>query len=99
MTKSWRIDYRDGGREGDRDSVVLAAPPGLVKTKAETELDSVSITLQHEKEVAAKNKHCMALATGSWKVSTADGLHAVDVRYLNPDLFHLYNRQRAHESA
>ena len=67
MTKSWRIDYRDGGREGDRDSVVLAAPPGLVKTKAETELDSVSITLQHEKEVAAKNKHCMALATGPGK--------------------------------
>jgi hypothetical protein len=67
MTKSWRIEYRDSGGGGDRGSVTLAAPPGLVKTKAETELDSVSITLQHEKEVAAKNKHCMALATGPGK--------------------------------
>lgn len=61
MTKNWRISCKGGS------SSTLPSPPGLVKTKEETELDSVSITLQHDKEIQAKNRHCMALATGPGK--------------------------------
>ena len=59
---SWRVPFNNSA--GDR----LPTPPGMVKNaKDETELDTVSMQLQHEKEVAAKNKHCMNLAIGPGK--------------------------------
>jgi ER membrane protein complex subunit 4 len=57
----WRIPY------SGRASESLPVPPGLGKAKEESELDGVSLQIQHEKEVAAKNKHCMNLAIGPGK--------------------------------
>ena len=65
---SWRVPF---------DGVVaekLPSPPSMaMKPKEETELDTVSMQLQHEKEVEAKNKHCMNLAIGPGKALLQTG--------------------------
>ena len=57
----------------------------MIKDEGGDELDTVSMQLQHEKEVAAKNKRCR-LGDRPGEVVAADSIHA-HVEELNPDIF------------